>query len=267
MVSTAEAILVTVPAVVLALPAAAFGVRLLLSVGPLAGQGIEVPVTISSTAITAAVATGLVAAAALIAPSLSVGGRFATLRLGIGREGSKVTGQRFGIDLALLFVAGLALWQLRQAGSPAGGSGSGQGISPILVIGPAVGLAACSLLATRALPRLARLFERAVANRRALTLQLGARDLARRPLRSIRSTLLVMLAVGLTTFALVYDATWFGSQADQAAYQSAADIRVVTPAYPKIAAPLLGSAYRATRRSDCRQPGYQRHDRRWRQPP
>ena len=111
--------------------------------------------------------------------------------------------------------------------------------------GPAIGLAACSLLATRALPRLARLVERAVVNRPNVVTQLVAHDLARRPLRSVRSTLLVMLAAGLTTFALVYDATWFQSQADQAAYQSVADIRVVTPAYPKVPAAFLGPSYRA----------------------
>ncbi len=74
---------------------------------------------------------------------------------------------------------------------------------------------------------------------------LGAHDLARRPLRSIRSTLLVMLAAGLTTFAVVYDATWFRSQADQAAYQAATDVRVVTPAYSKVPAAFLGPSYRA----------------------
>ncbi len=54
-----------------------------------------------------------------------------------------------------------------------------------------------------------------------------------------------MLAAGLTTFAVVYDATWFRSQADQAAYQAAADIRVVTPAYDKVPAAFIGPSYRA----------------------
>jgi hypothetical protein len=246
LVSAAEAILITLPAVILGPPLAALAIHLLASAGPLARAGVEIPVTITGPAITAASVSGIVAAAILIAPSLPIGGRLATLRLAVGREGSHVSAQRFGIDLALLVVAALALWQLRLYGSPVIDTGGGElGVDPLLVAGPAIGLAACSLLATRALPRLARLAERIVVNRPNLVTQLGAHDLARRPLRSIRSTLLVMLAAGLTTFALVYDATWFQSQADQAAYQSVADIRVVTPAFAKVPGAFLGPSYRA----------------------
>ncbi|HEY7827160.1 MAG TPA: FtsX-like permease family protein, partial [Candidatus Limnocylindrales bacterium] len=246
LVSAAEAILITLPAVILAPPLAALAVHLLASAGPLARAGVDIPVTVSSSAITAAIVTGIVAAAVLIAPSLPIGGRLATLRLAAGREGSHMSAQRFGIDLALLLVAGLALWQLRLYGSPVIDTGGGElGVDPLLVAGPAIGLAACCLLATRLLPRLARVAERIVVNRPNLVTQLGAHDLARRPLRSIRSTLLVMLAAGLTTFALVYDATWVQSQSDQAAYQAATDIRVATPAYSKVPAGFLGPSYRA----------------------
>ena len=240
-----EAILVTVPAVVLAPPAAALAIHLLGAGGPLASAGVDLPLLISSVAIVAALFAGLFAVAVLIAPAVPVGNRVRSIRLAFGREGSHVVAQRFGIDLALLLVAGLCLWQLRLYGSPVIEGGGGLGIDPLLVAGPAIGLAACSLLATRALPRLARLVERAVVNRPNVVTQLVAHDLARRPLRSIRSTLLVMLAAGLTTFALVYDATWFQSQADQAAYQSVADIRVVTPAYAKVPGAFLGPSYRA----------------------
>lgn len=244
-VTIGEAILVILPAVVVAPVLAALAIHLLAAEGPLAGAGVELPLAVSGTAIAGATVAGLVAAVALIAPSVPIGGRFAGLRLALGREGSHVSAQRFGIDLALLLVAGLALWQLRLYGSPLTRSGGALGVDPLLVAGPAIGLAACSLLATRALPRLARLAERGLARRRSLVAQLGAYDLARRPLRSIRSTLLVMLAAGLTTFAVVYDATWFRSQADQAAYQAAADIRVVTPPFAKVPQAFLGPSYRA----------------------
>ena len=240
-----EAILVTAPAVVLAPPAAALAIHLLGAGGPLASAGVDLPLLISSVAIVAALFAGLFAVAVLIAPAVPVGNRVSSIRLAFGREGSHVAAQRFGIDLALLLVAGLSLWQLRLYGSPVIEGGGGLGIDPLLVAGPAIGLAACSLLATRALPRLARLVERAVVNRPNVVTQLVAHDLARRPLRSIRSALLVMLAAGLTTFALVYDATWFQSQADQAAYQSVADIRVITPGYAKVPGAFLGPSYRA----------------------
>ncbi len=245
-VTAAEALLVTIPAAVIAPPVAALAVHLLATGGPLARAGVDLPLAISGPAVLAALLAGLAAVAALIAPAVPAGGRIRTIRLALGREGTRVSAQRFGIDLALLLVAALALWQLRLYGSPVIRSGSGElGIDPLLVAGPAVGLAACSLLATRALPRLARLAERVLVDRPNVVPQLGAHDLARRPLRSIRSSLLVMLAAGLTTFAIVYDATWVRSQEDQAAYQAAADIRVVTPAYSKVPAAFLGSTYRA----------------------
>ncbi|HLY13923.1 MAG TPA: FtsX-like permease family protein, partial [Candidatus Limnocylindrales bacterium] len=245
LVSIGEAVLVTVPAVVVAPLVAAAAIHVLASNGPLAGAGVDLPLAVSAAAIVGAALAGLVAAITLVAPNLSIGGRFASLRLALGREGNQVAAQRFGIDLALLLVAGLALWQLRLYGSPVTTSGGTPGVDPLLVAGPAVGLAACCLLATRAMPQVARLAERVLIRRRNLVPQLGAHDLARRPLRSVRSTLLVMLAAGLTTFALVYDATWFRSQSDQAAYQAAADIRVATPAYSTVPAALIGPSYRA----------------------
>ena len=244
-VTTGEAILVTLPAVVVAPAIAALIVHLLATGGPLAAAGVDLPIAISAQAVIGAILAGLVAAVVLIAPTLSIGSRLATLRLAVGREGSQVSVQRFGIDLALLLVAGLALWQLRLYGSPVTKSGGALGVDPLLVAGPAIGLAACSLLATRALPRLAHLAELVLGGRSNLVPGLGAHDLARRPLRSIRSTLLVMLAAGLTTFAVVYDATWFRSQSDQAAYQAAADVRVTMTPYSKIPGAILGPSYRA----------------------
>lgn len=244
--ATGEAFLVTAPAVVLAPFAAALAVYLMGIRGPLAGAGLNLPLTISETGIVAAGLAGLVAAVILIAPSLPTGGRIAAIRIALGREGTRFSAQRYGVDLALLAVAGIALWQLRMYGSPViQGEGGELGVDPLLVAGPAAGLAACSMLVTRALPRLARLVEGPLVRRRTLMPQLGAHDLARRPLRSIRATLLVMLAAGLATFSVVYDATWFQSQADQAAYQAAADIRVVTPPYQQLPDDQLGPAYRA----------------------
>ncbi|MGH2512070.1 MAG: FtsX-like permease family protein, partial [Candidatus Limnocylindrales bacterium] len=225
---------------------AAGAVQVLAVAGPLAGAGVELPVSVSGATLLAAALSGLVCVGVLVAPWVPTGRRISALRLAIDRERSHVAAQRFGIDIALLLVAGLALWQLRLYGSPVIRNAGGElGIDPLLVAGPAVAMAAVSLLAARALPRLAGIAEWILVRRRNLVPQLGAHDLARRPLRSIRSTLLIMLAAALTTFAVVYDATWLHSQADQAAYQAAADIRVVTPSYAKVEAPFLGPTYRA----------------------
>jgi hypothetical protein len=244
-VTTSEAVLITVPAVVLAPLVAAALIHLLAIGGPLAAAQVSLPLTLSDQAVLGAALAGIVAAIALVGPTLSIGPRLTTLRLAVGREGTQVAFQRFGIDLALLVVAGVALWQLRIYGSPLSTSGGELGVDPLIVAGPAIGLAACCLVATRALPRIAGLGGAILVRRAGLVPQLGAHDLARRPLRAIRSTLLVMLAAGLTTFALVYDATWVRSQADQAAWQAASDIRVVTPANSKVPDPFLGPTYRA----------------------
>ncbi len=244
-ITTAEAILVTLPAVIMAPVVAALGIHFLATSSPLAGAGVDLPLALSGHALFGAVLAGLAAAIAQVAPTISIGGRLTSLRLALGREGSQVAVQRVGIDIVLLLIAALALWQLRLYGSPVTTAGGTLGVNPLLVAGPAIGLAACSLLATRALPRLARIAERLFLRRSSLVPELGAHELARRPLRSIRSTLMVMLAAGLTTFAIVYDATWFQSQSDQAAYQAAASVRVAVAPQSKVPVPFLGQTYRA----------------------
>ena len=61
---------------------------------------------------------------------------------------------------------------------------------------------------------------------RALVGSLGTRQLARRPLRYTRASLLLMLAISMGVFAVSYTSTWTSSQRDQAEYQSGADIRM-----------------------------------------
>src|SRR5690606_7677936 len=78
-----------------------------------------------------------------------------------------------------------------------------------------------------------------------LVAPLGARQLARRPLRYTRSALLLMLAAALGTFAGAYAGTWTQSQADQAAYRTAAEVRVTVARFPDLPDWALGQAYRS----------------------
>ena len=57
---------------------------------------------------------------------------------------------RAGLDIALIVLAVLACWQLRQF-SAVGASGTG-GIDPVLVLAPALALAAGSVVVLRLLP-------------------------------------------------------------------------------------------------------------------
>jgi hypothetical protein len=132
-----------------------------------------------------------------------------------------------GLDIALLAVTGVALWQLRFYGGTLTKSVQGTlGLDPLLVAAPAIGLIAGGVLALRLLPLLAQAVETAVSRGRSLVASLGSRQLARRPLRYTRSALLLMLAMSMGVFALSYATTWASSQRDQAAYQAGADVRV-----------------------------------------
>ena len=168
------------------------------------------------------------------------------MRAAIGRQTGSTLPQRLGIDLALIAVAAIALWQLRLYGAPLTRDARGAlGIDPLLIAAPAIGLLAGAVIAVRIIPRLAELGERLLVHRRGLVSSLGARQLARRPLRYTRSALLLMLAIALGTFAFAHAATWTRSQADQAAYRAAADARVIVSDYPELPDWALGPAYRA----------------------
>jgi hypothetical protein len=73
---------------------------------------------------------------------------------------------------------------------------------------------------------------------------LGARQLARRPLRYTRASLLLMLAMSMGVFSVSYASTWVDSQRDQAQFQVGADLRI-EPARGPSALPAwaLSSAY------------------------
>ena len=175
-------------------------------------------------------ADGLAAIAGVVAMTLpNLGGipSLAGVRAAIARQAGRTLGQRLGLDLALVVLAGIALWQLRLYGAPLTSNARGVlGIDPLLVAAPGIGLLAGALLATRLLPRAAEIAEPILARGRGLVGAMGGRGVARRPLRYTRSALLLMLAAALGTFATAHVATWTQSQQDQAAYRAGADVRV-----------------------------------------
>ncbi|WP_372505997.1 ABC transporter permease [Actinomadura madurae] len=87
--------------------------------------------------------TALACAAVLTIPTLRGANRtFVEAQAGIGRQGrGGLRGS--GVDLALLLVAGLAIWQLTRYGADGAGAGDGtSGIDPFIVSGPALALLA-----------------------------------------------------------------------------------------------------------------------------
>jgi len=181
--------------------------------------------SLSQGAIVADVFAAVAGVFAMTLPNLGGIPSLAGVRAAISRQAGRTLGQRLGLDLALVVLAGVALWQLRLYGAPLTRNARGVlGIDPLLVAAPGIGLLAGALLATRLLPRAAEIAEPILARGRGLVGAIGGRGVARRPLRYTRSALLLMLAAALGTFATAHVATWTRSQADQAAYRVGADV-------------------------------------------
>jgi hypothetical protein len=241
-----EAVILAVPAAALA-PLLAVGVTALLGlVGPTAGLGLVDSAAIGQGAIVVSALAGLACVVALTLPTLFVSASPAGARAATGRQARTTLAQRLGLDLALVAVAGVALWQLRLYGAPLTRNARGSlGLDPLLVAAPAIGLVAGAVLALRVVPRLAELGEQVLVRGRGLVGSLGGRQLARRPLRYTRAALLLMLAAALGTLASAHAATWMRSQSDQASYTAAADIRATTSDYAPFATWVAGPLYRS----------------------
>ena len=240
-----EALLIVVPAVIAA-PWLAVVLVAAVRLNPaLEGVGLTTPLPGPAT-FGVSVGAGLLALLALVLPTLTGGVSIAGVRVGVGRQLGRTLPQRLGLDLALLFLAAVALLQLRLYGAPLTRNARGSlGVDPLLVAAPAIGLLGGAVLAIRIVPRLAELGERVLSRRRGLVPSLGGRQLARRPLRYTRAALLLVLAAALGTFAAAHAATWSRSQADQAAYAAGADIRLEPAARSGLPDWAVGEALRA----------------------
>ncbi|HTS14707.1 MAG TPA: FtsX-like permease family protein, partial [Candidatus Sulfotelmatobacter sp.] len=162
-----EALLLAVPAVVVACAASVLIVLSLSVVGPVAAAGITGAVQLDATPVLAAILAALGGMLVLAGPVLASGRQLAGVRAAMARPLARTLAQRLGLDLALVVVAAIALWQLRTYGAPLTANARGTlGIDPLLVAAPAFGLIAGGVLATRLVPRAAELAERLFARRR-----------------------------------------------------------------------------------------------------
>jgi hypothetical protein len=233
LLALAEGLLLAIPAVLLAPWLAVAALDLLNVVGPLADARLHIVPRVTVDGYVAAGVAGIVCVALLVLPAALAARGFAAEQGGLSRQETRTFGQRMGLDVALLAITGIALWQLRLYGAPLTTTVRGSlGLDPLLVAAPAIAMMAGGVVALRILPLLAQGVETAVSRGRDLVASLGSRQLARRPLRYTRSALLLMLAMSMGVFALSYAATWSTSQRDQAEYQSGADVRVLPGSSP-----------------------------------
>ena len=226
LLSLVEGLLLTIPAALLGPFIAALMLRALNVAGPLADIGLRIDPLVSSDAFIAASIAAAACLVALLVPALPRIRSFTAVHGSVGRAETRTAGQRFGLDIALLVIAGIGLWQLRLYGAPLTRTVQGTlGIDPLIVATPAIGFLAGAVLALRIVPLVAAVIERLTSRRRTLVPSLGARQLSRRPLRYTRAALLLMLAVSMGVFAITYTRTWSDSQRDQATFQVGADVR------------------------------------------
>ena len=243
--ATGEGLLIVVPAV-LAAPWIATLLVAAVGLNPaLAGIGLTAPLPTAATFGVAAI-VGLLALLALVLPTLSTGVSIAGVRVAVGRQVGRTLPQRLGLDLALVLLAVVALFQLRLYGAPITRNARGTlGVDPLLVAAPAIGLLAGAVIAVRIVPRIAELAERLLSRGRGLVPSMGGRQVARRPLRYTRAALLLVLAAALGTFASAHAATWTRSQADQAAFASGADVRLTPGPQAEVPDWALGETLRS----------------------
>jgi hypothetical protein len=226
LLSLVEGLLLTVPAGLLGPVIAAVALRGLNLAGPLAEIGLRIDPHITSDAFLASSVAAAACLIALLLPALPRIRSFTAVHGSVGRAETRTAGQRFGLDVALLAIAGIGLWQLRLYGAPLTRTVQGTlGVDPLLVATPAIGFLAGAVLALRIVPLVAAAIERLTSRGRTLVPSLGARQLSRRPLRYTRAALLLMLAVSMGVFAITYTRTWSDSQRDQAMFQVGADVR------------------------------------------
>jgi ABC-type antimicrobial peptide transport system permease subunit len=131
-----------------------------------------------------------------------------------------------GGDLALVALAGVAVWQLRGYSAVAHPATGSLGIDPVVAIAPALALTGLALIPLRGLPLLARLADQATDHERRLAAAMVSWQIARRPIRQAGPALLVVLATATTTLALAGYASWRQSAADQATFAVGSDVQV-----------------------------------------
>ncbi|MFJ5886631.1 FtsX-like permease family protein [Kitasatospora cineracea] len=219
-----EAVLLAVPAALLAPLLVPGLVRLLTATGPLAGAGPGRPLPWVVWPVAAACALGCVLLTAL--PSLARSAGAALLRRAGRRQARVSSVVRSGADVALLVLAVVAYRQLARY------SGVSHGVDPLLVVAPTLALCAGTVLVLRVLPLVSRLGDRWAARSTGLGPALAGWQLARRPARAAGPVLLLVLAVAVGMLAVGQRASWSQSQRDQASFLTAGGLRITGSALP-----------------------------------
>lgn len=133
---------------------------------------------------------------------------------------------RYYLDMAVVALTAVLLWELNERGSVFTPSSTG-GVSsdPLLLISPALITLAASALVLRFAPMVLRLALFLVGGVAGTPVVMGLWQMVRNPGQYTRLTLLLMMAVAVGTFAASYASTSERSFRDRASYESGVDVR------------------------------------------
>ena len=150
LLSLSEGLVIAIPVVVIAPWLAVQALNLLNIAGPLADAHLAIAPQVTSDGILAAAVAGILGVVLLALPPVLAARRFAAEQSGLSRQETRTFGQRVGLDVVLLAVAGIAIWQLRLYGARTTELVRGSlGLDPLLVAAPAIGLLAGEILTLR----------------------------------------------------------------------------------------------------------------------
>ena len=220
--------LVAVPAILIA-PLLALAATSLLGLTPVfddVSGGDLLPVRLELLAFPLAAAGALLSIVALLVPAFAVARRGTVAeRRALARPGASFI-QRYYLDLALVALALLALWELNERDSVFTPSATG-GVSsdPLLLASPAIIIAAAAAALARLYPIALRLVTRGLGAVSGVTIAMGLWQLVRRPGPYTQLALLLMMAVAVGTFAASYTRTADRSYADRARFEAGVDLR------------------------------------------
>ena len=161
----------------------------------------------------------------LLAPTLGSVGPIAELRRLARRRKGGTAAARWGVDLALLVVAGLLVAQLLARGATGPGAAPGNGLGTLEMATPGVVVLAGALLSLRVTPLVARLAGALGGRQTGAAGALGGWSVARRV--DTHATVAMLLAGATATVILAgaISQSWAAAQRDQVAHELAADLR------------------------------------------
>jgi hypothetical protein len=158
------------------------------------------------------------------------------LRTLASRPARQSVWQRYYLDIFLVVLAAVILYELRQQGLVDTDT-EDLGLDPFSVAAPALFLFSGALLMLRVLPLLLRFIGWVMSRFRGMTTALPGWHLGRNPIPYGRLALLVWLTTGFGAFALTYAATLEKSYDDRAGYAAGSDMRIVDDEAAYLTAP------------------------------